>query len=374
MQALEIRLAEDLAGLVPEWENLAANALEPNPAYEPWMLLPALEAFGGGQDLRFVAAYHGGELAGFFPLKAESRFRGLPLRTLASWRHPHCMLCVPLVRANVAPKVLAGFLQWTRANTSVVDLSHLIAEGAFHQALVDALNESGSTSAISDAYTRPLLCRARDADTYLKSIPNRDLLRRERRLCETGKVERLVLRGREELPRWIDEFLALEAAGWKGRRGSALACSEPNRRFAHEVFTGAFERGRLLMVGIDIDGRPAARCSAFTAGAGAIAFKTAYDESFRRHAPGMMARLDMIRAFHERPGLEWMDSYTTAGNAAVESVWKHRRTVQRVAIAADARGEAALALLPLMRLFKRFVGKVSRPRKTPRTIPSLRPA
>src|SRR5438309_8492344 len=105
MQALkitELRDAAALAALVPEWENLAANALEPNPAYEPWMLLPALEAFGCGQDLRFVAAYHGGELAGFFPLKAESRFRGLLLRTLASWRHPHCMLCVPLVRANVA--------------------------------------------------------------------------------------------------------------------------------------------------------------------------------------------------------------------------------------------------------------------------------
>src|SRR5437870_487401 len=148
MQALEIRLAEDLAGLVPEWENLAANALEPNPAYEPWMLLPALKAFGE-KDLNFVTVHHGGELAGFFPLTAANRFHGLPLRTLASWRHPHCMLCVPLVRANEAAKVLAGFLQWTRANASVLDLSHLIAEGAFHQALVDALNESGFTSAIT---------------------------------------------------------------------------------------------------------------------------------------------------------------------------------------------------------------------------------
>jgi hypothetical protein len=283
------------------------------------------------------------------------------------------MLCVPLVRANLAGKVLSGFLDWGRKNTSVLDLSHLVAEGAFHQTLLDALNEGKYTSAISDAYTRPLLCRAKDADTYLKSIPNRDLLRRERRLGEAGKVERRVLRSAHELPRWIDEFLALEASGWKGQRGSALACSAANRRFAHELFSAAFERGRLLMVGIDIDGRPAARFSAFTSGSGAIAFKSAYDERLRRYSPGMMARLDMIRAFHERAELQWMDSYTHARNAAVEGVWKHRRTVQRVAIAADWRGEAALAALPLMRLAKRFIGKLGLRRRT-RIFPSLRPA
>jgi CelD/BcsL family acetyltransferase involved in cellulose biosynthesis len=369
MQALkitELRDAAALAALVPEWENLAANALEPNPAYEPWMLLPALEAYGGGQELRFVLVHYAGELAGFFPLKAERRFRGLPVRTLSSWRHPHCMLCVPLVRASVASKVLAAFLQWARANASVVDLSHLIAEGAFHQALVDALNEVEYTSAITDAYTRPLLLRSKEA------MP-RDVRRREKRLYEAGTVERLVLRSREELPRWIDEFLALEAAGWKGRRGSALACSETNRRFAHQLFTGAFERGRLIMVGINFNGRPAARVCGFTAGEGAIGFKTAYDESLRRYAPGMLAQVDLIRAFHERPELQWMDSYSDAGNAAVDELWRHRRTVQRVAIAADARGELALALLPLMRLFKRFVGKF-RIRRAARTIPSLKPA
>ena len=129
----------------------------------------------------------------------------------------------------------------------------------------------------------------------------------------------------------------------------------------------------LIMVGINFDGRPIARYCGFTAGEGAIAFKTAYDESLRRYAPGMLAQVDMIRAFHERPELQWMDSYSDAGNGCVDDLWQHRLTVQRVAIAADARGELALALLPLMRLLKRFVGKL-RLRRTARTIPSLRPA
>jgi hypothetical protein len=38
-----------LRAIVPEWEALAADAAEPNPFYEHWMLLPALEAYGSGE-------------------------------------------------------------------------------------------------------------------------------------------------------------------------------------------------------------------------------------------------------------------------------------------------------------------------------------
>src|SRR5215210_1629599 len=106
-----------LKAIVPEWQDLAANAVEPNPAYEPWMLLPALEAFGGDADLRIAAVRHGGELVGLFPLQLERRYKGI-LPTLSSWTHPHCMLCVPLVRANRATEVLSEVFAWARDQAS----------------------------------------------------------------------------------------------------------------------------------------------------------------------------------------------------------------------------------------------------------------
>jgi CelD/BcsL family acetyltransferase involved in cellulose biosynthesis len=378
VQITVLRDPAELAPLTPEWEELAASAIEPNPVYEPWMLLPALGAFAKGQDLRIVVARHGGELAGLFPLQVEPRYKGLPLRTLTSWMHPHCMLCVPLVRANRAHDVLKAVLQWARSEGSLLELSYLAAEGAFHQTLVDVLNEEDHASLTTDAYTRALLCRATDADTYFKTCmagdERRQLRRLEKRLGEVGKVEHLVLRKGEELPRWIDEFLTLEASGWKGKRGSALACSEENQRFARRLFTGAFERGRLLMVGINLDGKPIARYCGLVAGEGAIAFKTAFDESLRKYGPGTLAVADMIGLFHEQPGLQWMDSYTGPGNEMIAALWKHRRTVQRVALATDAWGEAALAVVPLMRCLKRFAGKLRGRKATTRTFPSLRPA
>ena len=366
-----------LTALVPQWDALAANALEPNPAYESWMLLPALRAFAAGQDVRIVAVWHGGELAGLFPLRFGRRCGGL-VRTVSSWTHPHCVLCVPLVRANRAHEVLQRLFEWAGAEASVIELPYLAAEGAFHQVLVDVLHEEPRTAQTIEAYTRPLLRRARDAETYLAtctpSNERRELKRQEKRLAETGKLEHVALCAREDLARWIEEFLALEASGWKGKRGTAFGCSGHHRRFATEVLTGAFERGKLLMVGMNLDGRPIARFCVLTAGEGAIAFKTAFDERLRKYGPGTLVVRDVIGAFHERPELEWMDSYTGPNNQSLAALWKHRRTVRWVGVAADLRGEVALAFLPLLRVLRKIGGKLRTRRRAARTIPSLRPA
>src|SRR5689334_24097610 len=60
--SMQITVIAELAGLkalTAEWEELAAAAVEPNPFYEPWMALPALEAFGT-KDLAFVAVRQSG--------------------------------------------------------------------------------------------------------------------------------------------------------------------------------------------------------------------------------------------------------------------------------------------------------------------------
>ena len=48
---------------MPAREKLCAAALEPNVFYEPWMLLPALKAFGAGHDFHFALIVSGDEVA-----------------------------------------------------------------------------------------------------------------------------------------------------------------------------------------------------------------------------------------------------------------------------------------------------------------------
>jgi CelD/BcsL family acetyltransferase involved in cellulose biosynthesis len=345
-----LRGAQAIAEIVPAWDDLAAGALEPNPFYESWMLRPAIELLGAGQDVRLVTVWADGRLGALLPLQRESSYKGLPVGTLRSWRHRHCLLGTPLVRAEGAEAHLAALFGWLRDNASLVALDYLPAEGPVHRLLA----QLGAFP--TEGYERALFRRARDADTYLTTAVSRhdrqEVRRRERRLTERGAVAHVALRPGDPIERWIDELLQLEAGGWKGEQGSALACNEANRRFAHEVFTAAFRRGRLQIVGLDLDGKPLARCSSILAGAGGYAFKTAYDEAFSRFAPGIIAEVDRIRALHDMPEVQWMDSFTDAGNVVLNRLWSHRLRIQGMVFATGALGKLALATLPILRRAK----------------------
>lgn len=347
-----------LTKLIPQWEALAAIALEPNPFFEHWLLLPALAAYSGADDVRIFTVMQGGKLCGLFPFRVASRYRGVPARLYATWRSPHCLLGTPLVARDCGTQCLLALFEWLRNTASLVEFSYVTAGRPFHQALVEALSRSGGRARVGDVYTRGLLCRDDNAETYIQSAMSSDsrqkLRRTDRRLSEQGEVTHRVLTASEALQPWIDDFLRVEASGWKGASGTALGRTETDRRFANDVFTSAFERGQLVMVGIDLDGRAIARYCGFVAGEGAFAFKTAYDEAYRRFAPGLLAELDMIRAFHALPNVTWMDSITGQQNSTIDRLWKHRLVVQRLEVGVGVWGEfVVLVLLPLLQWTKR---------------------
>jgi hypothetical protein len=95
---VEVRDAAGLAELIPQWEALAAEAAEPNPFYEHWMLLPALEAYGAGAEFRCIVVWDNGTLGALMPMRLERRYRGLPVRALRSWRDRNSVIGTPLPR------------------------------------------------------------------------------------------------------------------------------------------------------------------------------------------------------------------------------------------------------------------------------------
>src|SRR5438552_2405850 len=109
-----LRDRESLAAIVSPWEELAAHALEPNPFYEPWILLPALRAQGEGEQFRCISIWDEGRLLGLFPFERRRRFKGLPVTTLTSWRHSAYLLCTPLVRADAAIACLRALVRQSR--------------------------------------------------------------------------------------------------------------------------------------------------------------------------------------------------------------------------------------------------------------------
>jgi CelD/BcsL family acetyltransferase involved in cellulose biosynthesis len=368
---LKVEVICEVAGLAEYFtalEELAAAAMEPNVFYEPWMLIPALQAFGDGEEFLFVLITApdakrkaaAPALHGFFPLVRRRRYKGLPVHCLTLWSYKYSSLCTPLLSAARAQECLAVFFDWLATAASgapLMEFGDVSGEGPFHQLLVNHFSERATFTYSQDAHTRAVFRPAENAEAYLQTALAGDYRRRirrqERRLAETGLVEYVIPGHGEELNDWVEEFLRLEASGWKGREGSAIAAQEMDRSFFIEVMNGAARRQRLRMIALLLDGRPIAQEVFFVAGPGSFAFKIGYDEQYAKFSPGILLELEIIRFLHSRPEIQWMDSCSTP-DSFMNRLWRDRRTIRTV-VASTGRspGDLIVSLMPLLKWLKR---------------------
>lgn len=291
--------AECSRHVVP-WSALADRATEPNPFYEPYALLAAWRHLAP-PTLRVVLVWAPNvlpgrppQLAGLFPIVRSERYKGLPLTVFSTWHHLYTYLTTPLLDAELATYVLEAFFVWLRTIDAVLfEWQTIRSGGAFGHALIDTLNRTGTTAFHDTSHTRAYFQPAVDLESYLeRSISGKkrkELRRQERRLGETGRLVYDQLEEGGDLDPWLDEFLELEALGWKGQGGSALindpAALAVFRAYAH----GAFEQQRWMTLAMRLDGRAIAMKCNLLAGAGAVAFKITYDESYARYSPGVLS-------------------------------------------------------------------------------------
>jgi CelD/BcsL family acetyltransferase involved in cellulose biosynthesis len=346
------RMVSDWTGLETlqePWQELAASSTEPNPFYEPWMLLPALRTFAGASRVEVVLVFRGETLCGLFPM-AHRRGRA------ELWRHPYCYLTAPLLRRGCERATIRCWLDAIADRAPVIRLEDVPGDGGVRLHLVDELNERGWPALVSQAYTRAVLRRAPSADEFfsraLATKRRREFRRQRSRLSELGRLTTEELpAGADPLP-WVDEFLRLEAQGWKGREG---VDSLRDRAFMAEMAGGAARKGKLQMLALRLDGRPVALKMNLIGGEGAFAFKITFDESFGRFSPGVLLELDNVERAHQLPALRWMDSCAAPNRFMINHLWPDRREMQTVFFATGGRlGALTVALVPLLHFFRRL--------------------
>lgn len=377
---------EELESYLAAWDRLSAAAVEPNVFYERWMLKPALDSYAQGEELLFVLVVadlppgspHAPLLCGFFPLVRRGRYKGLPVSTLALWCYVHCYLCTPLIHADHASECLAAFFSWLNADrraAALLECKWIPGEGAFHRLLVEYLAENHKISLLDETYSRAMLSPRASAKDYLEAVLSgerrRRMRRHEERLQEQGKIEYVALAPDGEIRTWLEEFLRLEAAGWKGQEGTALQCRAEDRRFFVESMTGAFQQGRLMMMALHVNGRPIAMFCDLLAPPWSFVFKLTFAEDYGRFSPGALLELEKIRRLHERKEIRWVDSCNAPGPSLLKDLWAERRLIDTIVIASGkAPGQFVLSLLPLLRWARRKIaafGRFFRPCRQPLT-------
>ncbi len=359
---LYVTVAESPDALEPHcdaWNALASHAADPNPFYEAYALLAAWRHLAP-KDLRVVLVWAPNvlpgqppHLAGLFPIVRSDRYRGLPITVYSTWHHLYLYLATPLVRAELASPVLEAFFTWLRQTDAVLfELRTISADGAFRHALIDTLNRTGGTAFHDRSHTRAYFQPAASLDDYLEHSVSgkkrKELRRQERRLAELGKVTYDELLPEGDIDACLDDFVALEALGWKGREGRAVpdaAALAVFRAYAR----GAFARRRWVTLALRLDGRAIAMKCNLLAGDGAVAFKIAYDESYARFSPGVLLEIEQLRRLHEPGAPKWMDSGAAADHPMIGHLWRSRTAIETLVIPTHPRAEALVAVLPLVR-------------------------
>jgi hypothetical protein len=357
-----------------EWDELARNTVDPNPFYEPWMLLPAAEAFGGGQDLRFLLLHEGEgrsrRLAGLWPLQCRRGYKGLPVRYLTLWKHPYCFCTTPLLRAESALGSLGAFFDWAARGPwacGLVEFPQSPVEGPWGQLLIEHARRHSRLHYVDSAHNRALFRRRSSPAEYLalamSTKRRKEFRRQEKRLRDLGRLEYRVLERADEVPAWTEAFLELGAAGWKGRHGTALGCRASHREFFAHLTREGYARGQVELLGLFLDGKPLALKCNLRSAATAYAFKIAFAEDYARFSPGLHLELFNVEHLHSRPELEWMDSCADPDHFMIDRLWLDHRAVQTVVYSTGRfPGDLVVSLLPALRWLKRKLVRRQAPR------------
>ncbi|MEA1012967.1 GNAT family N-acetyltransferase [Sphingosinicella sp. LY1275] len=325
---------EELAG---EWQALADVAAEPNCFAEPWFVAAGLRNLAEN-EIRLVEVREAGRLIGVLPLCGARDYGRMRVAHVENWQHYHDFLGTPLVRAGAEQafwSAILGHLDGADWAPAFFHMSGLVEDGPVHHGLEAAARALGRGCPLVHRTVRAELASSLSPAAYyenhVRKKKRKELKRLQNRLAELGAVSCRSLGGGADVGAWIDQFLALERAGWKGAAGSALGCTPATEAFFREAVTGAAAAGRLDFLRLDLDGRPIAMLVNFLTPPGAFSFKIAFDEAFARFSPGVLIQLENLRVL-ARGDIAWMDSCAAEHHPMIDSLWGERRSVVRVTI------------------------------------------
>jgi CelD/BcsL family acetyltransferase involved in cellulose biosynthesis len=330
------------------WDELARSCAEPNVFSERWFVAAGIRHLLPDGPCPIVGVWRGAALIGLLPVRIERRYGRTPVAHVQNWAHHQCFLGTPLIRRGEETAFWTELLKalddapWARG---FFHMTGLVEDGPVHRGLAEAAALLGRPCPIVHRSSRALLESSLSPDAYfaqaVRKKKRKELARLSARLRELGEVTISRAGSAEETERCCDEFLALEAAGWKGRAGSALASQPAKSAFFREAVTGAQAAGRLEFLRLALDSRPIAMLANFFAPPGGFTFKIAFDEEHARFSPGVLIQIEYLKVL-ERPEIAWTDSCAAENHPMINSLWTERRSIVRVTVPLAGRRRGAI--------------------------------
>lgn len=329
--------------LVEELDHLSARTIEANVFFNPRFLAPAMPRLED-REIRLAVIRDGSEyrsrLRMLVPYSVEKPSVPLGVQVMRAWSSPYGPLGTPLLDRDDPDGVVADFFAMLARPhlklPKVFVMPDMRLDGPVARMLSTVAEANGLPLEITGRFDRPFLESGLPADEYLKaSLGNRhykEFRRLGRRLAEQGVVEHKVARTQDEVRQGLEQFLTLEASGWKGRKRTAMAIDRYRAAFAREAVHRMSEHDLCRIHSLTLDGRPIASLVVFIEAGVAYTWKIAYDESLAAFSPGVLLMMEVTGQHLGDPDIVATDSCAVPDHPMVGKLWSERKQMGTLVI------------------------------------------
>jgi CelD/BcsL family acetyltransferase involved in cellulose biosynthesis len=226
--------------------------------------------------------------------------------------------------------------QARKAGAHALVLRDVSLDGAAMKAITEALRQRGMGPRVLQSHVRACLDATRDADELLQDALGgkklKELRRQRNRLAEHGAIHFDVARTPEDVASAVENFLALEASGWKARRGTALVQDEGDARFIRRATIALAEYGQCEIAMLRAGDTPVAAAVVLRHLDRAFYFKLGVEERFAKFSPGVQLTLDLTRHLCADPAIAMADSTASPDHPMINPIWRRRLAIGDVLI------------------------------------------
>jgi CelD/BcsL family acetyltransferase involved in cellulose biosynthesis len=321
---------------VGDWRRLSQRAIETNGYYLPDWELAVNASAPGRTDASALSARRGDRLIGLMPVVPLARAMQIPLPALVS-AHPYGTLCTPLLDRDIAEPAARALMEAARESGARALLMREVAlDGAAMKAFHAVLRGDGLRARILKWHLRASLDAKRNAEELLQealgSKKLKELRRQRHRLGEHGAVRLDVARSPQDVANALEIFLKLEASGWKGERGTALAQVAGDATFIRRAMPLLAATKNCEIITLRAGDAPAASGIVLRHQTRAFFFKIGVDERFAKFSPGVQLTLELTRHLCADPAIASADSTASPDHPMINPIWRGRFAIGDVLI------------------------------------------
>jgi len=194
-----------------------------------------------------------------------------------------------------------------------------------------ALQREGLGPRLLQSHVRACLDATRDPEELLQEALGakklKELRRLRNRLADHGAISFEVARSPDEVSAATDIFLALEASGWKGQRGTALIQSDGDTAFIRRATQALAATRQCEIVTLRAGATPIAAGVVLRHQDRAFYFKIGVDERFAKFSPGVQLTLELTRHLCGDPDIASADSTAGPDHPMINPIWRGRLAI-----------------------------------------------